>query len=560
MTQAEALTILKTGANVFLTGEPGAGKTHTINQYVAYLREHGIEPAITASTGIAATHIHGQTIHSWSGIGIRRSLAPYDLDHITTTEYLVRRIQGTKVLILDEVSMIDARTLDMVDMVCREVRHSDEAFGGMQVILVGDFFQLPPVTKGGDQAQFAFESDAWKRMRPVMCYLTEQHRQSDTNFLSILSAIRKNEYDQMHHDHLQKRQISAEHALDHESSVTRLFAHNVDVDDINTRELEKLTTLPNIFSMQTKGKDSLVASLQKGCLSPERLVLKVGAIVMCTKNNSQKGYVNGTLGTVTGFEQGTKYPIIETHKGERIVVEPTEWVVEENGKQKAMIQQIPLRLAWAITIHKSQGMSMDAAVMDLREVFEYGQGYVALSRVRTLDGLHLLGWNQRTFQVHPRILEVDGKFAQQSESAALTFGDMRADDIETMHHNFILANGGTVTKKSPKVKKEKGDTLETTLMLVLQGKPISVIGKERGLVPVTIFGHLEKLVMNGRLSYDDIDYLITDKIRKGYPEIKRAFQSADTTKLAPIREALGDRYSYDEIRIARMMMVLEAKE
>jgi ATP-dependent DNA helicase PIF1 len=560
MTQAQALDILKTGANVFLTGEPGAGKTHTINEYVAYLRAHGVEPAITASTGIAATHIHGQTIHSWSGIGIRRSLGPYDLDQLTTTEYLVKRIQNTKVLIIDEVSMIDAAILDMIDILCREMRSRDEAFGGIQVVLVGDFFQLPPVSRSGDQVHFAFESDAWRRMQPVICYLTEQHRQSDQVFLSLLSAIRKNTYSDTHHQHLERRRYDADDALDPDATLTRLFSHNTDVDTINDQELSKLDSLPTIYTMTSKGKDSLVAGLRKGCLSPEKLVLKVGATVMCTKNNAQKGYVNGTLGTVVSFESMTKYPVIETKSGERITIEPESWIVEENGKEKARITQIPLRLAWAITIHKSQGMSLDSAVMDLREVFEYGQGYVALSRVRTLEGLHLLGWNERTFEVHPRILAVDATFAQQSEAAVVMFGDIPKGERETMHRNFILASGGTVSKKVPKQKKEKVDTLEATLMLVLQGKPIKVISKERDLATTTVFGHLEKLVMQGRLAYDDIAYLITETIRKGYSEIKHAFIAADTSQLTPIREVFKDRYSYDELRIARMMMVLEGKE
>lgn len=559
MTQAQALDILKTGANVFLTGEPGAGKTHTINQYVAYLREHGIDPAITASTGIAATHIQGQTIHSWSGIGIRQSLSPYDLDQIGSTEYIVRRIQKTAVLIIDEVSMIDARTLEMVDQVCREIRHSEEAFGGMQVILVGDFFQLPPVSKMGSEPKFAFECDAWKHMRPVICYLTEQHRQSDKRYLSVLTAIRKNIYNETHHEYLQERQIDQAAAHAHTSTVTRLFPHNADVDEINTRELAKLETPPNIFSMTTRGKDSVVAGLQKGCLSPERLELKLGAIVMCTKNNTQKGYVNGTLGTIVGFEQGTKYPIIETRSGERITIEPVDWVIEENGKQKASITQIPLRLAWAITIHKSQGMSMDAAVMDLREVFEYGQGYVALSRVRTLDGLYILGWNRRVFEVHPRILAQDSSFVQQSDGAEALFGDMPKKDLEEMHRNFILASGGTVAIKSPKGKKEKIDTLELTLMGVLQGKPVTAIAKERNLVPVTVFGHIEKLVMNKKLSYEDIDYLIDDKLRRGFEDIKRTFTAYDTSKLAPLYEHYKGKYTYDELRIARMMCVLDAQ-
>lgn len=556
MTQHEALTIMKTGANVFLTGEPGAGKTHTVNAYVSYLREHGVEPAITASTGIAATHIHGQTIHSWSGIGIKRSLTRYDLDHITTTEYLVKRIQKTKVLILDELSMIDATTLDMVDLVCREVKQCPDPFGGMQVILVGDFFQLPPITRFGEEARFAFEALVWKNMAPVVCYLTEQHRQSDRRFLSLLSAIRKNTYDQDHHDHLEKRLINQADAVAHTSTVTRLFSHNTDVDDINTRELTKLPGIPTRYSMTSKGKDSLVASLQKGCLSPEVLELKQGAIVMCTKNNAQKGYVNGTLGTVVKFEAGTKYPVIETKTGERIVVEPMDWVVEENGKQKASITQIPLRLAWAITIHKSQGMSMDAAVMDLREVFEYGQGYVALSRVRTLDGLHLLGWNERTFQVHPHILAMDSALVRQSEAAAATFGDMRKEDIEIMHRNFILASGGTVDTVKKVKKKMVGDTLETTLALVLQEKPIESICKERTLTPVTILGHIEKLVDAKRLAYEDIEYLIDDKVLRGLADIKETFITLDTSKLSPVFEHYKGKYTYEQIRFARMLMAL----
>src|SRR3989344_652453 len=147
MTQSEALNILKTGANVFLTGEPGAGKTHTINNFVNYLRDRDVEPSITASTGIAATHIGGMTIHSWSGIGIKGKLDKYDLDKIASSEYIVRRVRKTRVLIIDEISMLSTNMLDMVDMVCREIKQSSEPFGGIQVILVGDFFQLPPLFK-----------------------------------------------------------------------------------------------------------------------------------------------------------------------------------------------------------------------------------------------------------------------------------------------------------------------------------------------------------------------------------------------------------------------------
>lgn len=144
MTQETALDILKTGANVFLTGEPGAGKTHTINQYIAWLRAHGIEPAITASTGIAATHVGGMTIHSWSGIGIKQKLDAYELDRIASLERIVKQIRRTKILIIDEVSMLADNTLAMVDAVCREILGSSRPFGGLQVVLVGDFSNFHP--------------------------------------------------------------------------------------------------------------------------------------------------------------------------------------------------------------------------------------------------------------------------------------------------------------------------------------------------------------------------------------------------------------------------------
>ncbi len=307
--------------------------------------------------------------------------------------------------------------------------------------------------------------------------------------------------------------------------------------------------------MTSKGKDSLIASLQKGCLSPEKLDLKIGAIVMCTKNNQQKGYVNGTLGTVKGFESGTKYPIIETRRGEKIVIEPTDWIIEENGKPKANITQIPLRLAWAITIHKSQGMSLDAAIMDLGEIFEYGQGYVALSRVRAFSGLHLLGWNRQAFQVHPRILEKDKIFMQLSESARVVFGDMPKEKLVEMQSNFILSSGGTMAVvKKKDTKKGKINTLDATLMLVLQEKSIAQISKERDMAPITILGHIEKLVTNNKLEKDDIKYLIDQKTALGLKDIKTTFLNYDTTKLTPIFEHYKGKYSFDQLRLARMVL------
>ena len=470
MTQEEALTILKTGVNVFLTGEPGAGKSHTINEYVRYLKDRGVEPAITASTGIAATHIHGMTIHAWSGIGIATRLSAEDLDRIASKEHVVKRIRSAKVLIIDEVSMLAADTLDMVEAVCREVKQSSDAFGGLQVVLVGDFFQLPPIVRQNydenqssfysdePQSIFAFAASAWGRAKPVVCYLTEQHRQDDADFLAALSAIRTNTFDDTHRVHIDARIILKTNLP---KGVTKLYSHNADVDRINAEELKKLTTPSRMYQMTSNGRDTLVEGLKRGCLSPEVLELKVGASVMFTKNSIQGGFVNGTLGTVTAFEEGTNYPIVQTLSGRFITVEPLEWMIEDNGRPLASITQVPLRLAWAMTVHKSQGMSMDAAVMDLSQAFEYGQGYVALSRVRRLSGLHLIGANKRAFEVHPEILEKDAEFRNQSDDAVVSFRLLPPKELAALHSNFLKAIGGKEIKVS-KSKKEKVAPAEPT--------------------------------------------------------------------------------------------------
>ena len=186
MTQERALDILKTGANVFLTGEPGAGKTYVINKYVAWLEAAGLNVAVTASTGIAATHIGGMTIHSWSGFGIKGELTPYDLEQIASRERLVKRMKKAHVLVIDEISMLDGRGLDMVDQILRTVLQKPEPFGGLQVVCIGDFFQLPPVTRQGDMMRYAFESNAWLNMKPLVCYITEQYRQEDEMLLGLL--------------------------------------------------------------------------------------------------------------------------------------------------------------------------------------------------------------------------------------------------------------------------------------------------------------------------------------------------------------------------------------
>lgn len=417
MTQAKALEILKIGTNVFLTGQPGSGKSYTIRTFTDWCYENNLDVAITATTGIASTHIGGVTIHSWAGIGIQTNFTDDAIEAIADKPWIKNKIYRTKVLIIDEISMLTAQTLDNVDRICRAVKDPKLPFGGIQVVLVGDFFQLPPVVKSSqkeNESKFVFKSDAWKSLNLKICYLTEQHRQDDMIFLDVLTAMRNGEMGPKHMEILEGRLCSKPKCDHSKSKSTRLFTHNGDVDALNSTELHKLPGEMKSFGMEWDGVDAVVAFLKKNCLSPEILKLKIGSIVMFTRNNWDQGYVNGTLGEVVAWTEKGR-PIVRTKDGMEIEPEYEEWAVTEYNKKIASIRQIPLRLAWAITVHKSQGMSLDSAIIDLSGAFEYGQGYVALSRVRSLEGLYLLGLNEKTFHMHPEVVEIDKQFLIESE-------------------------------------------------------------------------------------------------------------------------------------------------
>jgi ATP-dependent DNA helicase PIF1 len=469
MTQEEAFSIMKTGANVFLTGEAGSGKTHTVNRYTAYLRQHHVEYAVTASTGIAATHIGGVTIHSWSGIGIARTADDQSVSDIAANPFIAKRIRKAKVLIIDEISMLDGGIFSFVELVCRKVRKNRLPFGGLQVIAVGDFFQLPPVPEAGRSAAFAFESDAWRMLEFRVCYLSEQYRQEDDAFFEVLSSIRKNSCGAAGRRLLESRLEPDEELPD---DVTKLFSHNLDVDRINALELRKLPGKTFRFVMADRGPQAIADALKRGCLSPEELELKEGAVVMFTKNNPGGGYVNGTLGTVIGFDKERRFPVVETRSGDRIIVEPAEWSIMDGDTTLARITQLPLRLAWAMTIHKSQGVSLDAAVIDLSKTFEFGQGYVALSRVRRLSGVYLVGLNDRALEVHPEVLAEDTAFRKKSEDASVWLQKMSSSDRRAIERHFIIIAGGRtdVRKSSDQEQPKKKRGRPKKLAVVEDGK------------------------------------------------------------------------------------------
>ncbi len=411
MTQEEALNAMKMGYNVFLTGPPGSGKTFLLNKYIDYLKENNKSVAVTASTGIAATHLNGTTLHSWSGLGIKETLTKNDIKKLMKKPYLRKHYKKTKILIIDEISMLTAAQFDAVDRACQQFKASFQTFGGMQVVCSGDLFQLPPINKSGTE-KFVVESKAWKNMDMKICYLEEQHRHKDKNLFALLNHIRNNNVEES-----KKILTTRSQREDLLEISTKLYTHNIDVDAVNSIELEKIAGEEFVYHMTAFGKHEVVSTLKKSCLAPELLVLKKGAKVMFLKNNFEVGYVNGTQGSVVDFNvEGL--PIIETISGQKVTAKLASWTVDEEGKIVARVNQLPLRLAWAITVHKSQGMNLDAAEIDLSKCFVEGMGYVALSRLRSLAGLKLVAINDMAFYVNEKAFSVDKHLRESSEVMA----------------------------------------------------------------------------------------------------------------------------------------------
>ena len=562
MTQHEALTIMKMGNNVFLTGGAGSGKTYVLNAYINYLKSHDVEVAVTASTGIAATHIGGMTIHAWSGIGIRDYISDYDIDQMEEKKYLWDRYDAVKVLIIDEISMLSGNFLDNLDRILRSFkRNPDAPFGGIQVILCGDLFQLPPISKNGEETYLIVDSHAWKNMNLAVCYISEQHRQDDHAFTSILNAIRKNELTDDHFEILETR--IREFNDEDFAPVTKLFTHNVDVDEINTRALHQIDAEAHEYTMTAKGKSNLIETLKKSCLAPERLILKIGTEVMFVKNNFDKGYVNGTRGIVVDFDEMDQ-PIVETRTGEKITVGTETWGIDDEGKILASITQLPLRHAWAITVHKSQGMSLDEAVIDLSRAFAYGMGYVALSRVRKLDGLHLIGFSRESLQLDPRMYHIDHELQNRSARASKRLLEIDLHDIEKCHRDFIVQSGGSLDVKpiahSKKNKITTQKTHELTYELIKEGKTIEQVAKERDLVVGTVIDHLDKARQLGwDINFKHIKPGKTETkiIKDAFVATKERGVDIHEAKLTPVKRYLdkaGEDYSFDTIKLVRLFL------
>ena len=416
-TQHDAISLIAKGHNVFVTGNAGTGKSFVLSAIKQIFRMENSEFAITASTGIAAVNLSARTIHSWAAVGTGEHPAQYYVDYILTSKKLSevrKRIKKCKILAIDEVSMISADLMNKLDRIFKAVRRSTEPFGGIQMVLFGDFFQLPPISKPGSETYFAFESSAWQEANFKTIVLTKIFRQSDLRYIEVLNNIRYGRIKKEDIDILKSRVLKPPSDL----KVTNISTHNYMVEKSNTNCLNAIKDKAYSYNMSFMGEQNHIDFLKRNCLSPETLTLKLGARVMMLKNTyNADGIVNGSVGDVTDFiydeEMRLDLPMVKFNNGKSKIIYPEEWRLEEFNYEKmepitlAGVVQVPLMLAWSITVHKSQGMTLDYINCEIDKAFEAGQVYVGLSRVKSLEGLFLERMPQKFFSANNKVLEFE---------------------------------------------------------------------------------------------------------------------------------------------------------
>jgi GTPase SAR1 family protein len=415
MKQKDAFKILKQECNVLLTGAAGSGKTFLIEKFSGWAKGNNKRVAITATTGIAATNINGKTIHNYCNLGISNKTDLLDNENVLNLAIRMKSsyksaIKNTDILIIDEISMLHDYQLNAADKIIRTVRNNNAPFGGLQVILCGDFFQLPPITQNNEQANFIIQAQSYVNGKFKVCYLEEFWRQNkDDNLIKILNAIRSNkltsEYSILKNKCLNTKLPS--------EKITKLYCTNIDVDEENKHHLEKLSTKSVFYLWEESGQPRELNCKNKVA---ENLELKIGAIVMFVKNNLQRGYYNGSIGEVISFDDNN-LPNIRLNDGHilKSIKQDDFYREDPVGNRLATIKQIPLKLAWAITIHKSQGMTLDKVSIDLGNTFTAGQGYVALSRARSIEHISLIGISQQALTISQQALNIENELQEESK-------------------------------------------------------------------------------------------------------------------------------------------------
>lgn len=429
--------LIQKGENLFITGYAGTGKSYILNKL-----KKKFQIDVTSTTGLAAVNVQGQTIHSWAGVGICNKPVKDVVEKILQRTKLKKQISECKILAIDEISMLDAKTFDYIDEVLRNLKDESKPFGGIQVLLFGDFFQLPPVEK---TSGFCFNSRTWQALNLKTIFLEKIYRQNDESFIKSLNNLRLNRLTQDDIRLFYDREVNYN---TYESDILHIFSTNQEADNYNTFKFNSVQKPLYVFDSTDKihrkraiikvDKNNLdkrltnfdlktLETFDKSCKAPSALELKEGCRVMLLKNlNFNKGLINGACGTVIELKKSEDYDgrsgilalqheAEQPQKDDEYILVKFDNEVEEviakhtfeayrDGEVFVSRKQYPLRLAYGITIHKSQGMTLDKLIVDCNRIFECGQVYVALSRIKSIEGLYLKSFNPKKVWANEEVL------------------------------------------------------------------------------------------------------------------------------------------------------------
>jgi ATP-dependent DNA helicase PIF1 len=393
------------GQNIFLTGSGGCGKSFCLNLLFSFLEKEGAFFAKTSTVGVSAVNINGSTLHSWLGCGLAQQSADMLANSIEKNKKLYWKIKKTKILFIDEISMCNVEFFDKIEEILRLIKQSMKPFGGIQILVSGDFLQLPSVYKTGKR-KYLFESDSWDKAGFKNCLLKKLVRQdADPELGEVLNLIRKGKnFDESFFSEC----INAEPDDTH----TRIFGINVEVDSYNKKKIDQIDSKLKSYMAYDNGPPKYKDFFDKNCLAPTLLEIKQGCRVMLLCNlDLEAGLCNGSVGTIVGFD--FEDPIVLFDNDEKRVIQRHEWSVQEqcfeNNKQTfkkvAWRTQYPLKLCWAITTHKSQSKTIERVYIDFDNFFEVGQAYVALSRCTSRKGMVLRNFSKDKIKVDKKCVE-----------------------------------------------------------------------------------------------------------------------------------------------------------
>ena len=556
----------KTDMSLFLTGKAGTGKTTFLREVVRYTKKQCI---VLAPTGIAAVNAGAMTIHSFFQFGlgpfVQGVIEPKSDFRINKSKLeLIRHLQ---LLIIDEVSMVRADLMDHIDVELRRIRRNSKPFGGVQLLMIGDLQQLPPIAHGGEdellrqyyKTLYFFSSAALKSMKYSCIELKNVYRQTDRHFIDILNHARNCTLTSQDISDLNARYIPG-FSPKPEDGYIRLMTHNRQVDYVNETELEKLDSKPYTFVAAVTGTFP-----EESYPTADSLTLKQGAQVMFIKNDPERRFINGTLGEVKSIDKNS-IAVRLAESGTVIDVEPMEWQniryqfdeesKEISSKQIGRFKQYPLKAAWAITVHKSQGLTFDKAIIDVHAAFSPGQAYVALSRCRTLDGLVLSSPVSASVFMRDNAVDAYMNYISRPVEELAFSSCYEYFEYEKKLEPEEVAPMKKVKVNKEKPKKEKKEelrddtgkklnTFEYSYWLYNQGNTVEQIAEKRGLNQSTIEGHLARYVASGDI--DVHEFVDADTLQKVEAY---CMEHPEEKALKPIFEHFDAKIPYGVLRMA----------